>query len=118
MMGGGVGDYFNWQETVNGQSSTRTTYNTSAIVDSGIDWISQQNNPWFVWMAFAAPHTPFHLPPNSLHSRVLSGTQQDINANPQDYYFAMIEALDTEIGRLLDSTERCGPRQPRAAVHR
>jgi arylsulfatase A-like enzyme len=59
--------------------------------------------PWFLWLAYTAPHTPLHLPPSDMHTRELSGTQEDINANPREYFLAMVESLDFELGRLLDS---------------
>lgn len=102
IVGGGVGEYDNWQRTINGVSQTSTQYVTSELVDLSLDWVGQQADPWFLWLAFNAPHTPFHLPPNNLHSQNLSGDQADIDANPRDYYFAMIEAMDTEIARLLN----------------
>jgi arylsulfatase A-like enzyme len=54
-------------------------------------------------VAFNAGHTPLHKPPTNLapHYASLSGTQFDINNNPANYFDAMIEAMDTEIGRLL-----------------
>jgi len=56
------------------------------------------------WLAYSAPHAPFHLPPENLHSRSeLTGSAADINANKRDYYLAAIEAMDSEIGRLLSS---------------
>lgn len=104
IIGGGVGDYFNWSLVVNGTSSTSTEYVTTELTNQAIDWIDLQSDPWFLWLAYNAPHTPFHLPPADLHNRTsLSGTTADIDANPRDYYLAAIEALDTEIGRLLDS---------------
>ncbi len=55
-------------------------------------------------LAYTAPHSPIHLPPAQLHSqKKLSGSSQDIVSNPQPYYKAMIESLDSEIGRLLKS---------------
>ena len=66
-----------------------------------IDWIDDQAQPWFLWLAYVAPHSPFHLPPAELHTQTLSGTEADIAANPRAYYLAAIEAMDTEIGRLL-----------------
>src|SRR4029434_103993 len=58
------------------------------------------------WLAFNAGHAPFHKPPDGLHSYdSLSGTQGDITANPRPYYEAMIEAMDTEIGRLLSQVD-------------
>lgn len=54
-------------------------------------------------MAFNAPHAPYHLPPAGLHTYTqLSGTQQD-DRIPKNYFKAMFQALDHEIGRLLDS---------------
>lgn len=99
--GGGVGDYYNWTLNVNGSTSNVTTYATTEITNQAIDWVEDQTSPWFMWVAYNAPHTPFHLPPASLHNRNLSGTQADIDANPRDYYLAAIEAMDSEIGRLL-----------------
>lgn len=103
ILGGGVSEYDNWQLTENGQQSNSTEYVTSKLVDLSIDWIEEQQNPWFLWLAFNAPHEPFHLPPASLHSKNLPGTEADIAQNPLSYYQAMIEAMDTETGRLLAS---------------
>jgi cytochrome c peroxidase len=103
ILGGGVPAYDDWVLTENGQQSTSTEYVTSKLVDLSIDWVQQQQQPWFLWLAFNAPHEPFHLPPADLHSQTLSGTEQDIEQNPLPYYQAMIEAMDTETGRLLDS---------------
>ncbi|MCP4047536.1 MAG: sulfatase-like hydrolase/transferase, partial [Gammaproteobacteria bacterium] len=105
ILGGGVEDYEDWVLTTDGQRSNETTYVTSKLVDLAVEWTGAQERPWFLWLAFNAPHTPFHLPPANLHSRQLSGTAPDIAANPLPYYFAAIEAMDTEIGRLLDSLD-------------
>jgi len=56
-----------------------------------------------MWLAYVAPHSPFHLPPEDLHTQDLSGDANDIRDNPRDYYLAAVEAMDTEIGRLLDA---------------
>ncbi len=102
---GGVDDYEDWTLTVNGERSNETRYVTSKLVDLAIEWTGEQQKPWFLWLAFNAPHTPFHLPPADLHDRQLSGTEADIDANPLPYYFAAIEAMDTEINRLLNSLD-------------
>src|SRR4029079_16777403 len=36
----------------------------------------------------------------------LSGTTQDINQHPRPYFEAMVEAMDTEMGRLLAAVDR------------
>jgi len=97
------GDYEDWTLTINGQQTRESEYVTTRLTDLAIDWVDQQVNPWFLWLAFTAPHLPFHLPPADLHHQTLSGTEEDINNNPLPYYLAAIEALDTELGRLLDS---------------
>ncbi len=102
-MSGSLRDYFEWDLVTNGVESQSTTYHTTAVTDMAIDWITAQSDPWFMWLAYSAPHTPFHLPPNDLHARSLSGTDADIAANPREYFLAAIEAMDSEIGRLLNS---------------
>ncbi len=104
---GVIDDYYDWDLTINGVSTNSTEYHTTKLTDLAIDWVSEQNlqnSPWFLWLAYVAPHSPFHLPPSDLHSRqILTGTADHINANKRDYYLAAIEAMDSEIGRLLSS---------------
>jgi len=100
---GNISGYNNWQLNINGVTNNETTYHTTKVTDLAIDWIEQQDNPWFMWLAYVAPHSPFHLPPENLHTQSLSGDAADIENNPRPYYLAAIEAMDTEIGRLLDS---------------
>lgn len=104
LLGGGVQSYNNWSLTVNGQTSSQTNYTTTKFTDLAIEWINQQTQPWFLWLAYNAPHTPFHLPPAHLHSQgALSTDQASIDANPTPYYMAALEALDSEFGRLLNA---------------
>jgi arylsulfatase A-like enzyme len=105
ILGGGVDDYENWVLTTNGEQQAQSEYTTSKLIDEAVDWLAEQDKPWFLWLAFNAPHTPFHLPPENLHQRDLSGSSQDISSNPRPYYLAAIEALDTELGRLLASMD-------------
>lgn len=106
--GGFIGQltsYTNWTKYTNGVSSTCTTYATTENVNNAIAFVkTQQNSPFFLWLAFNAPHEPLHLPPLSLHTyTTLSGTAGNLTANPKPYFKAMIQAMDTEIGRLFDS---------------
>lgn len=101
-----LSDYYDWSLTINGVEESSTEYHTTKITDLTINWISEQTSPWFAWVAYSAPHSPFHLPPESLHDRDLSGEESDINNNRRDYYLASIEAMDSEIGRLLNSLEQ------------
>ncbi len=97
-------DYSNWTAVENGQEVQVDTYTTTAFTDRSIDWIGAQDEPWFLWLAHNAPHSPFHLPPADLHSfNDLVDDEDVIAENPLPYYQAMLEALDTEIGRLMGS---------------
>lgn len=106
---GQVNDYYNWTKIVDGAAPvTVTNYATTEQVDDAIAWLGSLDGtkPFFLWQAFNAPHVPFHLPPANLHTVPgLSGTAQDIQQHPEKYYKAMIEAMDTEIGRLFDWLE-------------
>lgn len=103
-LSGAMKDYYNWQLTINGVAENCTTYATTKFTDLAIDWVKNQTQPWFLWLAYTAPHTPYHLPPNNLHERDnLPTDTATISNNPQPYFFAMMEAMDTEIARLLAS---------------
>ncbi|MFK7757681.1 MAG: sulfatase-like hydrolase/transferase [Flavobacteriales bacterium] len=102
IMLGGVPSYSNWTYTENGTGEASTEYVTTKLTDEAIDWINLQDNPWLCWVAYNAPHTPFHIPPSELHTTEgLVNDELEIETNPLPYYMAMIESLDTEIGRLI-----------------
>lgn len=103
---GGTRDYSHWTAVTDGAEMRVDEYATTAFTNRAIDWIGAQDSPWFLWQAYNAPHTPFHLPPADLHSAGDLPTDEDtIAANPLPYYNAMLEALDTEIGRLFASMD-------------
>lgn len=95
--------YFMWQRTVDGTKSVSTTYATTAAVDSALAWIQSRTQPWFCYLAFNAPHFPYHAPPAGLYYEDLSGAVLGMGNRP--FYKAMVEALDTELGRLLDGLD-------------
>ena len=104
LINGGVQSYTNWNFTENGSTSNSNEYTTTKFTDLAINWVEQQTQPWFLWLAYNSPHTPFHLPPSNLHSQGnLPSDQASIDANPLPYYLAMVEAMDTEMGRLINS---------------
>ncbi len=104
IMRDGVSDYYNWTQTSGGQEQTITTYTTTHFVNQSINWIKQQQKPFFLWLAFNAPHTPFHRPPlNLIKDQSLADNAAEIRSNPLPYYLAAVEAMDTEIARLLAS---------------
>jgi arylsulfatase A-like enzyme len=109
---GGTGTYTAWTKTINGVTGTSngtTTYATTDVTNDALSWIGARGtNPWFAWVAYNAPHTPFHKPPNNLHTydTTLPTTWATLpinttTANQRTHHNAAVEAMDTEIGRLL-----------------
>jgi arylsulfatase B len=97
---GTVTNYFNWTLSEDGSTKNQTSYTTEALTTTSINWINQQTKPWFMWLAYNAPHAPFHVPPSNMHSQGnLKTYTNGTNATP--YYMAAIEAMDFQIGRLL-----------------
>ena len=84
-------------------------YATTHEVDDALAAIGRARSaakPYFMTLALNAPHAPYSKPPNSLHH--LDGLP-DAPASGKDlaraYYAAMVEAIDTELGRLLRSVD-------------
>jgi arylsulfatase A-like enzyme len=98
---GAIPSYFRWPKVVQGVQQVSTVYATTDCVDEARDFINASQGPWFCVVAFNAPHTPFHAPPAALVSTPPEGTPA---SNPDGHYRAMIEAMDTEIGRLFRET--------------
>ena len=93
LIGGGVQNYFNWTKVTNGSASTNTNYTTTEMTDNAISWInSKGNDPWFCWLAYNAPHTPFHVPPATLQTQNVTAGSTNLQK-----YKAAVEAMDTEI---------------------
>lgn len=88
--------YFRWLRVDDGVQSPAEGYITSATVDDALRAAQEGTEPFFLWVGFHAAHFPMHAPPASLYTTKLSPSPTEA-----DLYRAMIEAMDTEIGRLL-----------------
>lgn len=96
-------DYFRWHKVVNGQRTLSHTYATTDTTNDAIRLVDSLPEPWFLYVAYNAPHDPVHAPPDWLHTFSLSGDPLD---SPVIHTKAMIEALDTELGRLLTHVDQ------------
>ena len=109
--GAEVTDFYNWAKVTgsgaSATSATSTTYATTDNVNDALAFIATQtaaSKPWFTWIAFNAPHSPYHKPLDALHSydtTVANWATLPTAGNEMVHYNAAIEAMDTEIGRLL-----------------
>lgn len=87
------------------------TYRGTAQVDAAIDWINRQprRQPWMASVSFTSAHTPLMQPPQALLSSQPAGTSQlscdtATTVQQRELNNLMIEALDTEVARLLVAT--------------
>ena len=94
-------DYFDWPHTTNGVTVSTTDYATSVIADEALAQLSGAE-PFFLWLAFTAPHAPQHEPP---HALLADPSIYNGFATVRDKFRAMIEAMDTELGRVLAAVD-------------
>lgn len=93
------GDYDHFEYVQNGFLGWHDAYATSVTVGDALAYVAVAPEPWFVYVALHAAHTPLTAPPADL---VPSGPVPATQIEPNDWYHPTIEAADTEIGRLLD----------------
>ena len=104
LLEGQVPSYTNWTRYVNGVGAQSSTYCTTQITDDALAWIQAQSQPWVCMVTYQAPHIPYHAPPAHLHTQNLTGlTPQPTTHTPANipFYRAMVQSLDTELGRLF-----------------
>lgn len=95
----GVANYSFWLKSVDGVEELSKKYATTDTTDEAIALASELPEPWLLVVSYNAPHGPAHLPPAALHSYA---NLKDPDTQKPVAYRAMLEALDTEIGRLLE----------------
>lgn len=96
--------YFIWRKNVDGVAETSTLYNTTDTVNDVLTTLPDLPQPWFAWVSFNAAHTPYHTPPAELFTQPLP--EEPTSA---EKYEAMLEALDTELGRMLNGLSELLP---------
>jgi arylsulfatase A len=70
---------------------------TRRYTDRAIDFVKKnQDKPFFIYLAHAMPHVPLYVPKDSY------------DPNPTNAYTCVIEHLDAEVGRLLDTLRELG----------
>ena len=88
------------------------TWNATVAREDAVSWINDRSGPFFAWVAFNPPHVPPQLPPLELVSQEtrdrLELCEQQTGGACTDkplIFRAMLEAVDTEIGNLLDQID-------------
>ncbi len=83
-------------------------YLTEELTDQTINFISSLNNkkPFFAFLSYNAPHTPFQAPEKTVRKYLDKGMDPFLATR-----CAMMDVLDTQVGRLLDYLEKNGMSQ-------
>jgi len=82
----------------NGTPQAERGYQTDVFADRAVEFILEAGEPpFFLQVAFNAPHNPLQAP------RVLVEAQPTNLPDHQRVYYAMIEALDSAIGKIIDA---------------
>ncbi len=81
-------------------------YLTDRFADEAVDYIvSQETHPFFLYLSFNAPHTPLQAPSDYMEKFA------HIHDPVKRTYYAMIDNLDDNIGKVLSALERLGIRE-------
>lgn len=83
-------------------------YLTDTLADRAADFVRTQADdprPFFLYLAFNAPHTPMHARPDDLERFSM------IENKRRRQYAAMLYAMDRGIGRVIDALEESGQTQ-------
>lgn len=99
-------DHYDYESTIADATSERTIrvqrWSASQEVDDALELIrtAPRDRPWFLWLGLHAAHSPWQAPPAHLHQfGDLTG------ASRQVIFRAMVQAVDSEIGRLLQGID-------------
>jgi arylsulfatase A-like enzyme len=101
--------HYGTPKTTNGGATVNNAadrYITTDEAEDAITWISTATEPWFVALCFHAPHfsgvNAYLYPPTALQRNFPGTPNTDGGVNA---YCSMLEALDTELGRVLDACD-------------
>ena len=121
---GGGGHYFPFRSktstpagskyfTINGPDQQPETYKreanafkTDILTDAAIDFMkSRETKPWFLYLAYTAPHTPLHAKAKDI------AANSHISDPDRRIFAGMMTCLDHNIGRLLKHLENQSVRE-------
>ncbi len=101
----------------NGQPVESRGYLTDLFTDASIDFIDDarrrsSDTPFFCYLAFNAPHSPYQMDTSHAHqpegdAMIQKYLQRGLPLQ-QARIYAMVERIDTNVGRLLDHLEKTG----------
>lgn len=102
---GKLKSYYNYALEVQGKEHTfKDRYMTEHLTELAIDFVRRRRDqPFFLHLAYNAPHRPLNAPEKLIQSYKDKGFDQDTAT-----IYAMVEVLDHDIGRLLEELDALG----------
>ena len=105
--GGHWNTYFDAPLEHNGTPVSTKGYIIDVLTDHAIDFMEEnQRQPWFCYVPFNTPHSPWRVPDENWNH--YNGLGLDSKAQCA---YAMVENIDDNVGRLLESLEQTGQSQ-------
>jgi arylsulfatase A-like enzyme len=87
----------------NGEEIEVKEYLTARFAEEACRFIMQnEKNPFFLYVPFNAPHTPFQAPKSQYNKFA------HVKDKNKRVYYAMIAALDDAIGKIMDQVKKSG----------
>ncbi|MGJ8633263.1 MAG: arylsulfatase [Luteolibacter sp.] len=111
-LGGGIGQtpdywgnkYFDPHILHNGTWQETDGYCTHIFTDEAWSWIEKQDDtPWFAFVPYNAPHVPLEVEESLAQKYLDKGLPES-----QARFYAMIDDIDTTVGKFLDKLEESG----------
>lgn len=106
---GGAHDYFDWSDRGWGpvfrgdEPAEGSGYLTHAFTDEAVRFLREPRDaPFFLYLAYTAPHAPIQPPPGRRWARPLR------EVPVRQRYAAMVASLDAGVGAVLDTLEATG----------
>ena len=89
----------------NGRPAEFDGYLTTALSNDAVDFVeSSQDSPFFLYLAYNAPHAPQQAPKEAI------AKYSHIENSKRRVYAAMVDVMDEGIGKVIDALERNGLR--------
>jgi N-acetylgalactosamine-6-sulfatase len=85
----------------------RKGYMTDLIGEEAVGFIQGAQQPFFLYVPFTAPHSPFQGPGDAAES---ASTADDMNRGSRGKYVEMVQRLDEQVGAILKAIDATGSR--------